>query len=123
MPRTRSAVGIAMTGIAAAVAVAVPSLASASAHHAVHRTAAATRPAAAKTHTLTFDEVDCTFGSTKASCLVAVAIKGGLLYGHFTETPHDTISGTITGGAGRFKGATGTIAGKAKHSTVVRYRY
>jgi hypothetical protein len=42
---------------------------------------------------------------------VAVSLKGGLLYGKVSATgPSTDLSGKVTGGTGKFKGATGTIA-------------
>lgn len=67
------------------------------------------------------DEINCVFGQTSAKCLVTLSIKGGFLYGKFTETPDNDITGTITGGAGSFKGDKGTIVGKAHKPIVVRY--
>jgi hypothetical protein len=51
---------------------------------------------------------------TKVRCEVALALRGGILYGTFNISQNDTIShGKVTGGVGRFTGATGTISGHA----------
>jgi hypothetical protein len=45
---------------------------------------------------------------------VSVLRRGGLLYGRFTlDTRSGAIAGTIDGGLGKFKGATGTVSGHA----------
>jgi hypothetical protein len=45
---------------------------------------------------------------------VSVLREGGLLYGRFTlDTRNGAIAGTIDGGLGTFKGATGTVSGHA----------
>lgn len=136
-----SAAGTAV--LAAAVAVAVPHLASAGTHQRAIESSA--------THTIRFvdkqagknidrgrgliqanddydgkkligtDEINCVFGRTSGKCLVTLSVKGGFLYGKFTETPDDVITGTITGGAGSFKGDKGTITGKAHHPIVIHY--
>jgi hypothetical protein len=141
-------VAVATMGIAAlagGTAVAAPQLASASSHTVV-------ASARARTHTLRFtdklagkaidkgplliqadddyhgktllgtDEINCTFGKTAGHCLVTLSIKGGFLYGTFTETPTGRISGSITGGAGHDKGATGTISSTPHKPIVVKYR-
>jgi hypothetical protein len=49
---------------------------------------------------------------------LALDVKGGFLYGVVTTTDGGkTFSGKVTGGTGAFKGATGTITGKAISST------
>jgi hypothetical protein len=65
------------------------------------------------------DVVDCHFGQTAASCQFALAVGPGLLYGHFTETPGNKISGVVRGGTGALEHARGTITG----SSVITVRY
>ena len=62
-----------------------------------------------------FDDVNVTFTSrTSATARVTVDIKGGFLYGTVTSTNGGkTFAGKVTGGTGPYKGATGTITGKA----------
>jgi hypothetical protein len=62
------------------------------------------------------------FAATSPSSLavnVTVDTKGGFLYGTFTFNPKTGVvtNGKVTGGTGAFKGATGTITGKAISST------
>jgi hypothetical protein len=66
-----------------------------------------------------FDDVYITATSpSTATANVALDIKGGFLYGLVTSTDGGkTFSGKVTGGTGAFKGATGTITGKAISST------
>ena len=52
-------------------------------------------------------------------CQFALAIGPGLLYGHFTETPDNKISGIISGGTGALTHACGTIKGGG--TVTVRY--
>jgi hypothetical protein len=43
---------------------------------------------------------------------IGIALKGGELYGSFTGDPDTgTLTGTLTGGAGQYKGVSGTITG------------
>ena len=51
---------------------------------------------------------------------VAVDLNGGFLYGLMTESSGPVTHGTVTGGTGTFKGATGTIAAKALNQTGTR---
>jgi hypothetical protein len=45
---------------------------------------------------------------------IAIALKGGELYATFTGNPDtNSLTGKLTGGAGKFKGVSGTISGKA----------
>jgi hypothetical protein len=62
----------------------------------------------------------------KAFLRVAVSRKGGLLFAHVTHGDHVPFTGKVTGGRGRFSGATGTVRGfTPKHSekVFVRIRY
>jgi hypothetical protein len=66
-----------------------------------------------------FDELYATqTGKTTGTATVAYAENGGLLYGALTLT-HDgaRAHGTVTGGTGTFKGATGTITAKPANSS------
>jgi hypothetical protein len=56
---------------------------------------------------------------------VAVARKGGLLYAHLTQNQSGDFAGRVTGGAGRFKGARGTVTGHSgpHNKTFVTLRY
>jgi hypothetical protein len=69
--------------------------------------------------TIGFDDVYVKItGANTATANVALDIKGGFLYGVVTTTDGGkTFSGKVTGGTGAFKGATGTITGKAISST------
>ena len=51
---------------------------------------------------------------------VAVDLSGGLLYGVMSESSGPVTHGTVTGGTGTFKGATGTITAKALDQTGTR---
>ena len=65
--------------------------------------------------TIGFDDVYLTFtGRTAGKGNVAVAVKGGFLYGTLTVNfKTGAISnGKVTGGTGAFKGASGTITAK-----------
>jgi hypothetical protein len=66
-----------------------------------------------------FDDVYIKFtGANSATANVALDTKGGFLYGVVTTTDGGkTFKGKVTGGTGAFKGATGTIIGKAISST------
>jgi hypothetical protein len=67
------------------------------------------------------------FHTHKLFLRVALSRKGGLLYAHVTLTREfGPFKGKVTGGAGRFRGARGTVSGfSPKHSnkTFVRIRY
>jgi hypothetical protein len=67
------------------------------------------------------------FHTHKAFVRVALSRKGGLLFAHLTlKGPSGPFTGKVTGGRGRFSGATGTVRGfQPKHSnkTFVRVRY
>jgi len=65
--------------------------------------------------TIGFDDINVTFtGSKTATADVAVDIRGGFLYGTVTTTNGEkTFSGKVTGLAGKYAGATGTITAKA----------
>jgi hypothetical protein len=69
--------------------------------------------------TIGFDDVYIKItGASSATANVALDIKGGFLYGVVTTTNMGkTFTGKVTGGTGAFKGATGTITGKAISST------
>ena len=69
--------------------------------------------------TIGFDDVYIKVtGPSTAVANVALDIKGGFLYGVVTTTNMGkTFTGKVTGGTGAFKGATGTITGKAISST------
>ena len=69
--------------------------------------------------TIGFDNVYIKItGPSSATANVALDIKGGFLYGVVTTTDMGkTFHGKVTGGTGAFKGATGTITGKAISST------
>jgi hypothetical protein len=56
---------------------------------------------------------------------VALDTSGGFLYGTLKFSNSPVIHGTVTGGTGAFKGATGTITGKSvsKTRTVVTITY
>jgi hypothetical protein len=62
-----------------------------------------------------FDEVNFEFtGATSGRGDVAIDVNGGFLYGKIATTnAAKTFKGSVTGGTGTFKGATGTITSKA----------
>jgi hypothetical protein len=64
--------------------------------------------------TIGFDELYATqTGPTTGTADIAYAVNGGLLYGTLTLTDNGARAhGKVTGGTGRFKGATGTITAK-----------
>jgi hypothetical protein len=55
-----------------------------------------------------------------ASGNVTFDTSGGLLYGTLTFTSSPVTHGTVTGGTGAFRGATGTIVGKALNQSGTR---
>ena len=66
------------------------------------------------------------FHTEKAFLRAAFSRRGGLLFVHVTVGDHGPFSGKVTGGRGRFSGATGTVTGfQPKHSNkaFVRIRY
>ena len=69
--------------------------------------------------TIGFDDVYLTVtGKSSLMLNVALDTKGGFLYGVATSTNGGkTFSGTVTGGTGAFKGATGTITATAISGT------
>jgi hypothetical protein len=78
--------------------------------------------------TIGFDDLVLTFtGRTTAKGDVAIAVKGGFLYGTIaTANAGQTFSGKVTGGTGAFAKATGKITAKAitgqKTAVTVTYR-
>lgn len=64
--------------------------------------------------------ISCVF-TTVGTCEVAIALKHGILFGHFVEKPNNTIRGKITGGSGLYKGATGAIASGRGGRTIVTW--
>ena len=68
--------------------------------------------------TVGFDMLYITFTSaTSATVNITGDLSGGFLYGTGKESKAGFSNGKVTGGTGAFKGATGTIAGKAISST------
>ena len=66
-----------------------------------------------------FDELNIVFNlkTGKGSANVAVDLKGGLLFGTVPVAQSSaTMKGVVTGGVGKFKGATGTIVTKPANS-------
>jgi hypothetical protein len=65
--------------------------------------------------TIGFDDLYVTItGRNSATADVAFDFKGGFLYGTLTTSNGSTtFSGKVTGGTGAYKGAAGTITGKA----------
>jgi hypothetical protein len=62
----------------------------------------------------------------KAFLRIAVSRKGGLLFAHVTHGDHGPFTGKVTGGRGRFSGATGTVRGftpEGSNKSFVRVRY
>ena len=68
------------------------------------------------------DELD--WSGNNAS--VALALGKGFLFGRFSVSNSGVISGSVTGGTGAYRGASGTIGGRGVSSTVaavtVKYR-
>jgi hypothetical protein len=57
---------------------------------------------------------------------MAIALNDGFLYAHIVFGQHGDLTGTVTGGSGKFAGVTGTISGKpgptsAQSAVTVRY--
>jgi hypothetical protein len=72
--------------------------------------------------TIGFDELYATqTGPTTGTADVAYAETGGLLYGALTLTHNGAYAhGTVTGGTGKFKDATGTITAKPANASGTR---
>ena len=68
------------------------------------------------------DVINVAFSSTMSLShgRVALSAKGGMLYGMLTFPTATTTTGKVTGGTGRFKGATGTIVGKNLNASGTR---
>jgi hypothetical protein len=67
------------------------------------------------------DVVSCTVESAGASCDVAFAQTGGLLYAHLTIRDADgSLAGIVTGGTDRFRHAHGTLTGTTLSPTDVQ---
>jgi len=64
--------------------------------------------------TIGFDVIHFQFNpkTNSGSINVALSTNGGILYGALKASTGPVIKGTVTGGTGTFKGATGTIVGK-----------
>jgi hypothetical protein len=60
-----------------------------------------------------YDTVSGTFNRRThvATLDVAAALRGGILHIHGQQTEAGDFTGKVTGGTGRFKGATGTVTG------------
>ena len=65
----------------------------------------------------------------KISGSFAIALNGGEIYAHITGNPDtNVLRGKLSGGAGQYKGVTGTISGKpvpgssTKEHVVIKYR-
>jgi hypothetical protein len=76
--------------------------------------------------TIGFDDVYFKItGPTSATANLAFDTTGGFLYVVATTTNGKTFTGTVTGGTGAFKGATGTVTATAisstKHAVTIVY--
>ena len=130
---------IAAAGAAAAVgagAFALPALASGtSATHTLHFTAVSLKDANFSKNQFGQAEKDVRNGkiigfdvvygrfhpaTNSARGRVAVSTRGGLLYGKLKFSNGPITTGTVTGGTGRFAGATGTIYGKSLNKSGTR---
>ncbi|MGZ4483594.1 MAG: hypothetical protein ACXVFR_08400 [Nocardioidaceae bacterium] len=130
---------IAAVGAAATVgagAFALPALASGStAGHTMHFTAVALKSAdfsqtsfgqtekdVRNGKIIGFDVINGTFhpATNSARGRVALSTRGGLLYGKLKFSNGPITRGTVTGGTGRFAGATGTIYGKSLNKNGTR---
>jgi hypothetical protein len=68
--------------------------------------------------TIGFDNTYVTTTGDTATADAALAMDGGFLYATFTsQDGGQNWSGTVTGGTGKFKGATGTVTAKASSPT------
>lgn len=76
----------------------------------------------AKGKTIGYDELYFkATSSTKATANVTLDTTGGLLYGTLTVNfTSPVIKGKVTGGTGKFKGATGTITAKSLNKAGTR---
>jgi hypothetical protein len=66
--------------------------------------------------TVGFDVVNGLASSKSASLIIDIAVSthGGILYGHCRQNlKTGALTGTVTGGTGKFRGAAGTIAGQS----------
>jgi hypothetical protein len=66
------------------------------------------------------DVISCVFAAV-ATCDVSIALKNGILLGHFIEKPDNSIHGKITGGSGRYRHATGTITSGRNGRTIISW--
>jgi hypothetical protein len=77
----------------------------------------------AKGKVIGYDVVSFAHGNTGN---VAVALKGGMLYAHLVFAKDGALTGTVTGGTGKYAGSTGSVKGQAtakkKTSVTVTYR-
>jgi len=58
-------------------------------------------------------------GETSATADAALAIDGGFLYATFSTADGQSWKGQVTGGTGKYKGATGTVTATAKSATAL----
>lgn len=73
------------------------------------------------TVTLGHDVLNCVLGSTGATCDVAFAQAGGMLYAHLTISDADhTLAGFVTGGTDHFRHARGSLTGRSLSPTDVQ---
>jgi len=70
-----------------------------------------------KGNTIGYDNTYVTTTATGATADAALAIDGGFLYATFATNDGQNWSGEVTGGTGKFKGATGTVTATAKSTT------
>lgn len=70
-----------------------------------------------KGNTIGYDSTYVTTTAAGATADAALAIDGGFLYATFTTGDGQNWSGEVTGGTGKFKGATGTVTATAKSTT------
>jgi hypothetical protein len=76
-----------------------------------------------------FDQLNVTFNprTGKGLALVTVDVKGGILIGYINLSSSPAFKGFVTAGVGAFKGAFGTISGRAlnkagtKHAVTITY--
>jgi hypothetical protein len=67
------------------------------------------------------DVLFCRATRTHSTCEIAFAENGGLIYARFVLRDSDhTFHGPVTGGSGKYRGAHGTIAGRALSQSEVR---
>ena len=99
-------------------------------HRTGHNTFVGTDIERHKGQVVGFDTISGRFNvhTHEAFIRVAAARRGGLLYVALTQDASGQLNGRVTGGAGRFRGATGTVTGHSpgngkKTYVLVKYHF